>query len=47
VSRVKRCPAGHEMRAELRRPVVGAKGATVTLWYCETCDYAEHEVRQA
>jgi hypothetical protein len=29
------------------RAVGSSKGETVTLWYCETCDYAEHEVRKA
>jgi hypothetical protein len=35
------------MVAELSGRVVGSNGQVVTLWYCETCDHAEHEVRQA
>jgi hypothetical protein len=35
------------MRVELDRKVVGGDGAWVVLWYCPTCDHAEHEVRQA
>jgi hypothetical protein len=39
------CPQGHPMRVELRGKLVGSReGHTVTLWYCEACDHAEHEV---
>jgi len=46
---VRRCPnCGGRMVAELSGRAVGSsKGETVTLWYRETCDYTEHEVRKA
>ena len=47
MTEAKRCPAGHEMRVELDRPLVAGNGVRVVLWYCEVCDYAEHEVRPA
>jgi hypothetical protein len=35
------------MRVELSGRLVGDKGASVVLWYCDVCDLAEHEVRRA
>jgi hypothetical protein len=47
VGHVKRCQAGHPMRVEISGKAVGGDRARVVLWYCPTCDYAEHEVRPA
>ena len=47
MNRVKRCPAGHPMRVEISGKAVGRDGGRIVLWYCPTCDYAEHEVREA
>jgi hypothetical protein len=34
------------MHVELSGRAVGSsKGETVTLWYCPTCEHAEHELR--
>jgi hypothetical protein len=45
VTAAKLCPScGRPMRLELCRRVVGSAGQVVTLWYCEPCDHAEHEV---
>jgi hypothetical protein len=41
------CTCGRPMRVELDRLVVGGKGERVVLWYCEACDHAETEVREA
>ena len=47
VTAAKLCTCGRPMLVELNRALVGGNGKRVVLWYCETCDHAEHEVRQA
>jgi hypothetical protein len=47
VTPAKLCPNDHPMHVEVAGRVVGAvNGEQVRLWFCDTCDHADAELRQ-